>query len=126
VATWLEMSQDSLIAAQKLLREGHFRSSVSRAYYSAYYPVTHRLSRKRMQFPKGWKNPSHVQVIKLIKAHFRLPPNKERKALQAMRRLRQGREDADYPAISIDKSEGIQYLKEAALVIKTLEMSDEN
>ncbi|MDQ2688367.1 MAG: HEPN domain-containing protein [Armatimonadota bacterium] len=44
MATWRELSEDSLKAAEALLREGHYRSSVSRAYYSAYCVATHEIT----------------------------------------------------------------------------------
>jgi uncharacterized protein (UPF0332 family) len=126
VTTWEEMSRDSFIAAQKLLRENHYRSSVSRSYYAAYCAVTGVLTRRKVSFPKGWNNPTHVQVVSLIKAHLRLFPGKQRQLGHALKFLRLGREDADYrPGKVVDRKEGIQYLKEAALVRKILELHHE-
>jgi hypothetical protein len=41
--TWLEVARDARRAASRLLTEGSFRSSMSRAYYAAYSKVTHEL-----------------------------------------------------------------------------------
>jgi uncharacterized protein (UPF0332 family) len=122
VATWRELSLDSLEAAQKLLAAGHWRSSVSRSYYSAYCALADQLTRRGVLFARGWRNPSHDQLPNLIQHSLPLPANARRQLARAIRRLRTVREDADYrPRTTVDRSLALACVQDAIFVMQALE-----
>lgn len=122
MATWRELSLDSLQSAEKLLLEGHWRSSVSRSYYAAYCAVSEQLVRRGVRFAHGWNNPSHDQVSALIRSGLALPLSARRQLGRAVRRLRTARENADYrPGLEVDRSLALACVHDAVLVIQTLE-----
>jgi uncharacterized protein (UPF0332 family) len=124
MATWEEMSRDSFRSAQKLLAEGHLRSSVSRSYYAAYAIVSAELIHKGLTFAHGWNNPSHEQVAALIRNGLALSPNVRHQLNRAIRRLRIGREDADYrPGATVDRHTALAAIHDANLIRQTLETS---
>src|SRR2546425_856887 len=98
------MSRECLLAAQKLLVEGHCRSCVSRSYYAAYSAISGALVKRGVTFARGWNNPSHEQVAALVHNGLALPVDLRRQINQAIRRLRVAREGADYhPGATIDR-----------------------
>jgi uncharacterized protein (UPF0332 family) len=122
LASWRELSLDSLEAAQKLLAAGHWRSSVSRSYYSAYCALADPLSRRGVLFARGWRNPSHDQLPDLIQHSLLLPINARRQLARAVRRLRIAREDADYrPGTTVDRSLALACMQDAIFVTQALE-----
>jgi uncharacterized protein (UPF0332 family) len=122
VATWEEMSRDCLLAAQKLLGEGHWRSSVSRSYYSAYSAISGVLVQSGVAFVHGWNNPSHEQVAALVRNGLALPIGLRRQINQAIRRLRVAREGADYhPGAAIDRALALACIHDAGRIIRALE-----
>jgi uncharacterized protein (UPF0332 family) len=126
MATWEEMSHDSFRAAQKLLAEGHLRSSVSRSYYAAYAVVSGELVRRGLTFAHGWNNPSHEQVAALIRNGLALPLNLRYQLNRAIRRLRIVREDADYrPGTTVDRRTALAAIHDANLIRQTLETSND-
>ncbi len=94
--TWRQLSEDSLRAAESLLREGRFRSSVSRSYYAAYCAATHEIVQNLTTFPNDWNNPPHEKVPGYVQNNLTLPPTNKKTINSLMRILRQFREDADY------------------------------
>jgi uncharacterized protein (UPF0332 family) len=90
------MSEDSQSAAEALLREGHYRSSVSRAYYAAYCAATHEIVQKLATFAFGWNNPPHEMLPIYIQNNLTLSQSEKNKIKRLLRILRQYREDADY------------------------------
>ena len=90
------MSEDSLRAAEALLRDGHYRSSVSRAYYAAYCAATHEIVQKLTTFPNGWNNPPHEKLPIYVESNLTLTLSGKAKIKRLLRILRQYREDADY------------------------------
>jgi uncharacterized protein (UPF0332 family) len=125
VATWRELSLDSLEAAQKLLAEGHFRSSVSRSYYAAYCALTGRLIRRGVLFARGWRNPSHEQLPAVVRNGLALPPNTRRAFNRAIRRLRTARENADYrPGIQVNRADAIAAVHDAIMIVQTRETDE--
>jgi uncharacterized protein (UPF0332 family) len=122
VATWRELSLDSLQAAQKLLVEGHWRSSVSRSYYAAYCAVSDQLVQRGVRFAHGWNNPTHDQVSALIRSGLALPLSTRRQLGRAVRRLRTARENADYrPGLEVDRPLALACVHDAILIVQTLE-----
>ena len=121
MATWREMSRDSLQAAKTLTGEGRLRSAISRSYYAAYCAVTAALVARGVSFPHSWNNPAHEQLPDLVSNNLSLPPDRRRRLRKALRILRRAREDADYrPGITIDRQATVDYLRTAILVIESL------
>ena len=115
------MSQDSLQAAQKLLFEGHLRSSISRSYYVAYCAVTGELVKRGVDFPSGWNNPAHDQLPELVLNNTRLPRNSRYQINKALRRLRKARENADdRPSASLEHSDALRMFHDAHLIARVL------
>jgi uncharacterized protein (UPF0332 family) len=126
LATWQEVSLDSLEAARRLLVERHLRSSVSRSYYAAYSAITGELTRIGVRFPRGWHNPSHEQVIALIRNGLKLSQAARWQINRAIRRLRHARQDADYrPDVSVGLDLARSCVRDAALILRTLEITDD-
>lgn len=67
MATWRELSLDNLEAAKVLLVAGHIRSSINWSYYAAYCAISQALVTRGAQFARGWNNPSHEQLLTLIR-----------------------------------------------------------
>jgi uncharacterized protein (UPF0332 family) len=124
LATWEEISLDSLRAAQKLLDDGHFRSSVSRSYYAAYCAVTGELCRRNDRFARGRNNPAHEQLTALIRNGLPWQAGPRRRLTRAVRRLRFARETADYrPGVSVDRALALACVFDALAVLELLEIS---
>ncbi|MGB2823318.1 MAG: HEPN domain-containing protein [Phycisphaerae bacterium] len=124
MATWKDLGTDSLAAATSLLRDGRFRSCISRAYYAAYSAATSELRKaKGVTFRYGWSNPSHEQLPRLIRDKLTsFGEASRRELLRAIRRLRMAREDADYrPAVSIDRGLTVNVVRDACLFLRILE-----
>jgi len=122
LATWEELSSDSLRAAKLLASQGHLRSSVSRAYYAAYCAIAGAAAARGVSFPHGWNNPSHEQLTHIVAAHLLLPRWTRRRMISRVRLLRRAREDADYrPNSSISPEVGRVCLQIASSILKTLE-----
>lgn len=124
MATWKELSLDSLRAAQKLLDEGHLRSSVSRSYYAAYCAVAGELARRSVRFARGWNNPAHEQLTVLIRNGLPLQIGTRRRLTRAVRRLRFARQNSDYrPGISVERGLALACVFDAVAVLELLEIS---
>jgi uncharacterized protein (UPF0332 family) len=122
VATWRDLSLDSLQAAQKLFTAGHWRSGVSRSYYAAYCAVSDQLVERGLHFAHGWNNPTHDQLTPLMQGTLPLPLDARRQLTRAIRRLRKAREDADYrPGHEVDRALALACIHDAILVLQTLE-----
>jgi uncharacterized protein (UPF0332 family) len=122
LATWEELSQDSLRAAKLLASQGHLRSSVSRSYYAAYCAIASAATKRGMSFPHGWNNPSHEQLTNIVTDHLLLPRWTRRRMISRLRLLRRAREDADYrPGAPVDADVARDCLQIASSILKTLE-----
>ncbi len=122
MATWKELSQDNLEAAQALLAGEHWRSSVSRSYYAAYCAVSQRLAEKGVQFARGWNNPAHDQLLALIRNGLTLLPGARHQMTAALRRLRLARETADYrPGNSVGRSLALASIRDADSILRMME-----
>jgi uncharacterized protein (UPF0332 family) len=114
VATWREMSEDSLRAAEALLREGRYRSSISRSYYAAYCAATHEIVQKLTTFSHGWKNPSHEKVPVYVQNNLTISQVKKDAVVRLIGALRLLREDADYrPQENIDAAAAQDCIRDA-------------
>jgi uncharacterized protein (UPF0332 family) len=96
VATWEELSRDCLQAAKRLAEVGHFRSSISRAYYAAYCAIAGASVARGVSFAHGWNNPAHDQLTGIVASHLSLRRWTRRRMVSRTRLLRRAREDADY------------------------------
>lgn len=127
MATWKEMGEDALRAAKQLHDQEHYRSSVSRSYYAAYCVLTHALEEQHVTFGRGWNNPPHEQLPRLVRGNLPLPEWHKREINQALRRLRLHREDADYrPAGPVDRTVALDCLRDASMIVQRLESSDDH
>ena len=118
------MASESLRASRKLASECP-RSSVSRAYYAAYAAVTQALPRTTT-FPQNRNNPSHEQLPALVTVLGSLDRRNRRNVRQALSRLRNQREDADYrPRVGIDLAVAKDAVRDASLVLSILGMESE-
>jgi uncharacterized protein (UPF0332 family) len=119
------MSVDALEAARTLLAQRRWRSSVSRSYYAAYCALSGELARRGASFPHGWNNPAHEQLPALIRNNLALLIATRRLLNRAVRRLRVARENADYrPAATVDRAVALACIRDAAMVLATLEILD--
>ena len=115
--TWQQLSEDALRAAEVLLREGHYRSSVSRSYYAAYCAATNEIVKKLTTFSYGWKNPSHEKVPTYVQSNLTLPQTKKDTISTLINTLRLSREDADYrPQVEVDEQIAHNCVRDAAAV----------
>lgn len=120
------MSRDALRAAKNVLDESLPRTSVSRAYYAAYAGITAKLVEHGVRFARGWNNPQHELLPRVINTS-RAFEHDERKTLnRAIRRLRLRREDADYrPQNLVDDAVAREAVRDAATVLYVLEIVEE-
>ena len=125
MATWEEISRDALAASQELLTKGRIRSAISRAYYAAYSAITARI-RHGPGAPSGrFQNPSHDQAGKLLLILATMPLSQRRDLAAALRRLRKGREDADYrPGRTLNRDDAIKLIRDSLRVVKGLGVSN--
>lgn len=122
MATWRELSRECLEQARILLKEGHWRGCISRSYYAAYCAVTSDLVERGLGFAHGWKNPSHDQLTHLVRHNTTWPRGTRYRVNRALRRLRNGREDADYrPGVVIGRQDAMDLFRDAGAIIETLE-----
>jgi uncharacterized protein (UPF0332 family) len=126
VATWNELADDNEAAARLLLENEYFRPSVSRAYYAVYCALTAELVALKVRFGRGWNNPPHEQLLRVVERHLKLPTWKVRLLKTALRRLRIAREDAEYrPRATVDSTKARDCLRDAGLIRDMLENRDE-
>jgi uncharacterized protein (UPF0332 family) len=122
VATWREMSRECLEQARILLKEGPWRGSISRSYYAAYCAVTSDLVERGLGFAHGWNNPGHDQLPQLVLHNTTWPHGTRYRVNRSLRRLRNGREDADYrPGAAIGRQDAVDLFRDADTLIQTLE-----
>lgn len=115
--TWRQLSEGSLRAAEVLLREGEYRSCVSRAYYAAYCAATEEIVKKLTAFSHGWKNPTHEKVPIYIQSNLTMAQEKKVVIVNLIYTLRLLREDADYrPQIPVTDQEARSSIRDAIAV----------
>jgi uncharacterized protein (UPF0332 family) len=114
--TWLDIARSNQRAAASLFDEGHYRSAVSRAYYTVYARVTHALVLQGVAMPEGQEGPRHQKLVPLIGDNLRKPAFVGR----LVRRLYLMRCHADYiPSVTVGARDGRNAL---SLMYKALEM----
>lgn len=110
-----------MLAAEALLREGRYRSCVSRAYYAAYCAATHEIIQKLTTFSHGRQNPSHEKVPVYIQNNLTIPQARKDTAGTLYLILRLFREDADYrPHVPVDEQLARGCVRNAAAIQREL------
>ena len=121
VTTWQQLSMGSLTAAEILLREGHYRSSISRAYYAAYCGVTHEIVKMPTTFSFGRNNPTHEKVSMYIQRNLNISQAKKDSISTLINTLRLFREDADYrPYVPINETTARDCIRDATAIQQEL------
>jgi uncharacterized protein (UPF0332 family) len=121
MATWRQLSEDSLLAAETLLQDGRYRSCISRAYYAAYCAATHEIVQKLTTFSHGWRNPSHEKVPVYIQNNLTITQAKKDSIITDVVILRLFREDADYrPGVLVDEQTAQDCIRAAAAIQQDL------
>lgn len=103
--------------------ERYLRSIVSRAYYAAHAAATQRLVEAGTTFGRGWSNPEHSELPRLVTSRLqeRYSASRLRQVSAAIRRLRAARLDADYrPACAVDQGTALSACRDAKSVIEAL------
>ena len=121
--TWKDLSTDSRDAAQHLLTEGRWRSSVSRSYYAAYAAVTAELVARKVTFPLARGNPDHHSLPKNIREDLtRIPITRRRDLSHIILRLRAARIEADYmPVSTVGRDQAVEAMRDMKRLLWVLE-----
>ena len=121
LTTWKRLSEDSLSAAQVLLREGHIRSDISRAYYAAYCAATNEIVKIPTTFSYGRNNPTHEKVPMYITRNLQISQVKKDNIIALINILRLFREDADYrPNVLVDDQSARDCIRDAVSIQQEL------
>jgi uncharacterized protein (UPF0332 family) len=117
---WLSAAEDSLYAADRLHKDGQFRSSVSRSYYSAYsFPAAALVRQPGVTFVDDREGPQHEPLSDMVAEHLKqtLPRNVSKRVRTEIRALYAARLDADYrPRVSVGNAAAMVALKSAAVI----------
>ena len=115
--TWKQLSESSLHAAEILLREGEYRSCISRAYYAAYCAATEEIVKKTTTFPNAWNNPPHVKVPIYVQNNLTISQAKKEAIAKRITILRLFRENADYrPQTTVNEQVARSCIRAAAAI----------
>lgn len=100
---WTSLSSTNAEAADVLIAAGHWRSSINRAYYSAYAGTTAKLSHLA-PFRYGWNNPHHSDLPNMVDQVKGLAPAERKVLKREIKQLFRLRVQCDYfPAAFIDR-----------------------
>jgi uncharacterized protein (UPF0332 family) len=121
---WLAIGLNSRKAAQHLLDEECYRSSISRSYYAAYAAITGELVQLGIPFSQGRDGPSHAGLPAYILNNLNVLPQTVRFELnKAIRRLYASRVEADYVVAAIsDKAVAVSSLRDLRHVLLLLDI----
>lgn len=125
MATWQQLAADNIRVAHLLFDQKEYRSSITRAYYAVYSAITSELVNRQVIFARGWNNPSHDQLVRLIqRAGF---VKETRRGMgSTILFLRRAREDADYrPTVTVDRETNLKCLRMAAALLRDLERAND-
>ncbi len=125
MATWQEIGQDNIKAAQVLYEQQQFRSSVSRSYYAAFSVITHLLSEAGVRYGGLQETPSHQALPGLMKKHLALAGWQMSAAIAIVRRLYAVRIAADYQRRTTDAATAREAIRDAAALFRYLGVDDE-
>jgi uncharacterized protein (UPF0332 family) len=119
------MARDSLEAARVLLANKHWRSSVSRSYYSAFAAMTAAVE-SNASFPSGRDAPAHATMPALIRNYLsQLRIVERRRLMSDVRELYENRITADYRVSrTVNRETALRSVLLAERAIKALESND--
>jgi len=120
MATWEEIAKDNLESAKLLATGGHYRSSISRAYYAAFSASAGILQHWA---PFGCRpTPPHHRLVSLLEHHFKAKNGHPLRTVKsALRRLYNYRISADYKVgVQADKDEALEAQRDAHAVCRFL------
>ncbi len=124
--TWQDMAVDSLRAAKKLRDAGHFRSSVSRAYYAVFCLVTAELCKVTSVGGFGrYAHPPHREMTRFVQncLRTRMAVGQAEWLNSLIRRLYKARLEADYVCgAAIDLALARDTLRDAHIVFRLLKV----
>ena len=124
MANWMDMGRDSLEASRSLLEQGHWRSSVSRAYFGLYSLVTAQLLAQGFSaWRKGRENPDHQQILAMLE-HNLIDSSKtsvKRQVRRASTTVQRARVVADYGSgQTVDRSLAVGVLRDVHFVARQM------
>ena len=124
MAQWLDLSTDSQKAAQKLLDNEHFRSSVSRSYYAAYCAVAGLLVDEKLTYSYNRNNPDYKNMPAYIKNNLQgIEREKRESAAKTYVMLWKARTDADYrPGRSCTRDTALNAMRASQRILRDLEV----
>ncbi len=93
VAALLALANESVAAAEALLRSGHFRFCVSRAYYAMFYAA------EALHLHEGRSYSSHGAVIAAFGRHFVRTNRVDKQFHRHLRKAFEDRQRSDYDAV---------------------------
>ncbi len=122
---WRFVGEDSLQAATVLRNARHLRSSISRAYYSAYACATSALLRGRADVSSAARsNPGHAQLQELLRHNLdrrRYDGRARAEFERRMRVLHRARLMADYePTSHVPPDVAVDCLRHASFLAERL------
>lgn len=118
------MSLDCRHAAQVLIEEKCYRSSISRSYYAAYAAITSKLAEKSITYPQGRGNPSHASLPGYVLNNLTYLPHDMRFWVSdSVKDLFKARADADYvPPAVLDEQLARNMLRSATRIMGIMEV----
>lgn len=112
----LERAGEELQTAREMIGNGHYRASVSRAYYAMFYMASAALFSQSVQRSK------HSGVESAFAEHLVKSGKIEAEYSRSYQRVRRLREEADYAErVAIDEAAARQALDEAAHFVVRVE-----
>ena len=112
----LRKARRSFQAPERLLKDGLYEDSVSRAYYAMFHAAKACLANENL-FPK-----THSGVISEFGRVFVIPGKVDEKLGQALSEAKEEREDSDYEAfVEVEEREAGKILADAADLLEKSE-----
>lgn len=113
---YLVKSREKLIVAKKLLEDGIFDDSASRAYYAAFHAASAVL------LSEGLSADTHSGLVNLFGLHFVKTGRFDKKFGKYLSNLKEDRENGDYEVFStIDNEDAVAAVNEAEIFVTEME-----
>ena len=118
---WFVVARDSFRAANVLLRQGQYRSSVNRSYYAAFSAIVGALP-PTVPKPTGLRTPRHLDLPKFVEVYLTQLPIRQRKTIRGVvEKLYASRIAADYnERRTTDKVVARERFTEAGIILRLL------
>jgi uncharacterized protein (UPF0332 family) len=108
IAGELAVARQKIVAAEDLLKLGHYSDAASRAYYAVFHSV------RAMLQSEGLNAESHSGLITLFGLHFVKTGKWPRKFSKYLQNLKDDREEGDYGVYStLDEEDARTAIREA-------------